>query len=439
MASACLYFWFCCDLFAVLYIVGVGGMSSSHSEGGSDEVKPSKVVENEEPNDLEKEEEDKKLEQALFLRIVNAFMSYKKKVSVARMVRLQNFQKLQNKHRLLLSIDINKVFSTYQECIDQNAKFCEDICESSYELFSNFWPNVNPYEVEKNPPTEMDLNKVFSTLRQFMREWSSEGKTERDCVYQPILQTLEKCFPNRSARSSVRVLIPGAGLCRLSAELALRGFFAEANEVSYHMLIAASYIQNKVEWSGQYRIYPYCDVTCNLFDRSDQFAEVLIPDMCIYEAIAELEEKNLHYGELSMVAGEFTEVYSKLRYKKKYSAIATCFFIDTAQNIIEYLEIIYEILQPGGYWVNVGPLLYHFADSLDSMSIELSLKEVLDVAEHIGFQIFQLPRIIDTTYTTNQRSMKQLVYRCAFFVLQRPSEAINATGSLSPTWSHQFK
>lgn len=399
----------------------------------------SQRVDNGESKEIEKESEDTKLEQSLFLRIVDSFLSYKAKVSVARMVRLQNFQNLQNKHRLLLSIDINKVFSTYQECIDQNAKFCEDICDSSYDLFGTFWPNADPALVVKKSPTEMDLNKVFSTLRQFMREWSSEGRTERDCVYQPILQTLERCFPNRSLRSSVQVLIPGAGLCRLSAELALRGFAAEANEVSYHMLIGAAYIQNKVEWSGQYRIYPYCDVACNLFDRSDQFAEVLIPDLCIYEAIAELEEKYLHYGELSMVAGEFTEIYSKARYKKKYSAVATCFFIDTAQNIIEYLEIIYEILQPGGYWVNVGPLLYHFADSLDSMSIELSLKEVLDVAEHIGFQIFQPPSIIDTTYTTNQRSMKQLVYRCAFFVLQRPQEPNNVGKSLAPTWPHQFK
>lgn len=366
------------------------------------------------------EEDDRKVDQAIFVRNANSFRSYKKKVSVARMVRLKNFEKLQNKHRFLLSLDINKIFSTYQECINHNHTFCEHLANSSSELFSTFWPDVDLNSVPNDPPTEGDLNKVFSTLRQFMRDWSSEGKAERDCVYQPILQFLEKNFPLRSARSSAKILIPGAGLCRLSVELALRGFLAEANEFSYHMIISAAYVQNNMERSGQYRIYPYCDITCNLLNRSDQFAEVLIPDLCLSQAIVELERQNLQIGGLSMVAGDFTEVYSKERQKKQYSAVATCFFIDTAQNIIEYLEIIYEILQPGGYWVNVGPLLYHFADSLDSMSIELSLKEVLDVAEHIGFQLFQAPSIIDTTYTTNQRSMKQLVYRCAFFVLRRP-------------------
>lgn len=366
------------------------------------------------------DESDKRQDQAIFLRTVEAFNNYKMQASAARAVRQKNFQKLQNKHRVLLSINVDEVFTKYADCIEKNAEFIADITDSSGELFSTYWPDANPSSIPKEIPSDNDMNKVFSTLRQFVRDWSLEGKPERDCVYQPILETLERCFPDRNSRSSVRVLIPGAGLCRLSVELAMRGFFAEANEFSYHMLIAASYIQNYVEYSGQYRIYPYCDVTCNLVDRSDQFAEVAIPDLCAYEAIAELEEQNLSFGELSMVAGEFTEVYSKPHQKKKWSAVATCFFIDTAQNIIEYLEIMYELLQPGGYWVNVGPLLYHFADSFDSMSIELSLKEVLDVAEHVGFTLLQAPTTIDTTYTTNQRSMKQLVYRCAFFVLQRP-------------------
>ena len=25
-----------------------------------------------------------------------------------------------------------------------------------------------------------------------------------------------------------------------------------------------------------------------------------------------------------------------------------------------YVELIYKILKPGGYWINLGPLLYHW-------------------------------------------------------------------------------
>lgn len=41
----------------------------------------------------------------------------------------------------------------------------------------------------------------------------------------------------------------------------------------------------------------------------------------------------------------------------------TCFFIDTAHNVLRYLEVIQHVLRLGGYWVNLGPLLYHWADA----------------------------------------------------------------------------
>lgn len=32
----------------------------------------------------------------------------------------------------------------------------------------------------------------------------------------------------------------------------------------------------------------------------------------------------------------------------------TCFFLDTARNVVEYLETIYGLLKPGGLWINCG-------------------------------------------------------------------------------------
>ncbi|CCW60558.1 unnamed protein product [Phytomonas sp. EM1] len=356
-----------------------------------------------------------------FLRTISAFQHYKKQAMGVRDMRYKNFLTLQNKHRDLLCVQLDTMFERYSQCIQANSTFLDAICNSGEELFRSYWPEGTTVRMEDvPPPTSLDMDKVFSTLRQFVRDWAGEGAPERDCVYSPILDALERCFPNRQQRLSKRILIPGAGLCRLSVELALRGFFAQANEFSYHMLIAGDYIQNHVTEACQHKIFPYSDTTCNLVNRADQFVEVLVPDLCAYEAIDELQNKGLDFGELSMVAGEFTEVYSKPNQHKTWSAVVTCFFIDTAHNIIEYLEIIYNLLVPGGYWVNVGPLLYHFADSVEDMSIELSLGEVLTVAQRIGFVLLSSPTFIDTTYTNNQRSMKQLVYRCAFFLLQRP-------------------
>lgn len=54
------------------------------------------------------------------------------------------------------------------------------------------------------------------------------------------------------------------------------------------------------------------------------------------------------------------EVYSREENRGAFDCVVTCFFIDTAHNIIEYLEIMNHCLKPGGHWVNMGPLLYHW-------------------------------------------------------------------------------
>lgn len=37
-----------------------------------------------------------------------------------------------------------------------------------------------------------------------------------------------------------------------------------------------------------------------------------------------------------------------------WDCVTTCFFIDTAHNVIEYVETIWKILKPGGAWINLG-------------------------------------------------------------------------------------
>ena len=43
-----------------------------------------------------------------------------------------------------------------------------------------------------------------------------------------------------------------------------------------------------------------------------------------------------------------------------WNCVATVFFIDTAHNVIDYIEAIYKILQPGGCWINLGIVAHTF-------------------------------------------------------------------------------
>lgn len=44
-------------------------------------------------------------------------------------------------------------------------------------------------------PIATDLEKVQSTLKQFVRDWSSEGIEERNICYKPIIDDILKEFP----------------------------------------------------------------------------------------------------------------------------------------------------------------------------------------------------------------------------------------------------
>jgi N2227-like protein len=43
------------------------------------------------------------------------------------------------------------------------------------------------------------------------------------------------------------------------------------------------------------------------------------------------------------------------------SSLYHCTIQDTAPVVMDYIETIHRLLKPGGVWINLGPLLYHWA------------------------------------------------------------------------------
>ena len=75
----------------------------------------------------------------------------------------------------------------------------------------------------KQGERDSSQEKVRSTLRSFVRDWSDFGKEEREACYSPILEALGREFPQE--RSGKKVVIPGCGLGRLAMEIAAMGEF----------------------------------------------------------------------------------------------------------------------------------------------------------------------------------------------------------------------
>ncbi len=64
-----------------------------------------------------------------------------------------------------------------------------------------------------------------------------------------------------------------------------------------------------------------------------------------------------------MSASDFLLLYGAEDHKDSFDAVATVFFLDTAPNVIRYIEAIKNCLRPGGILVNMGPLLWHFENN----------------------------------------------------------------------------
>uniref|UniRef100_A0A0W0FG11 carnosine N-methyltransferase n=1 Tax=Moniliophthora roreri TaxID=221103 RepID=A0A0W0FG11_MONRR len=262
-------------------------------------------------------------------------------------------------------------------------------------------------------PTEGDMDKLRSTLKQLVRDWSEEGKEEREAAYKPMKDALLAHFsdiPERERRN-FRVLVPGAGLARLAYDVASLGFACQGNEFSHYMLLASYLILNKTSQPKMHTIYPYVHSFSNMTSRVSLLRAVSIPDVV----------PTLPPGSnFSFVAGDFEEIYGAETGSDEpqaglWDGILTCFFIDTAKNIVNYLRIIHRILAPGGVWINLGPLLWHWENNnTNDPSVELDLEEVKTLARKIGFE-FSDERTIDTTYVTNSEGMLGYTYRAAFW------------------------
>ncbi|AMD21554.1 HFL302Wp [Eremothecium sinecaudum] len=335
------------------------------------------------------------------------------------------------------------------EAVICNAVFYEEMLSQA----------VIDWEIDKSPmqwskPTITDMEKTVSIFSQLVREWSQECNHERLVLLKRLESFFNSTYP-KSIRSNVNVLVPGAGLGRLVVDIVKLGFNTEGNELSYHMLLISRYLLNGGLQKNQLTIYPFIHIFGNHLNRESQLTGVNIPDVSVAD---ELGGNNL----MSMSAGSFVDIYGpnihikqsgyysntpEMRLQrgtnsKSKDVVITCFFIDTANNILDYIETIHNVLKPGGYWINFGPLLYHFENDVheeqtcefDSLTgaisnvrlepvkgLELSLEDILLVSTtKFGFIIIDQEIRIESGYgKANSRSTSDSKYQCNYWIMRK--------------------
>ncbi|TPX08757.1 uncharacterized protein E0L32_009819 [Thyridium curvatum] len=384
-------------------------------------------------------------------------------------LRRQSFYALPQAHWKMLADPPFSYLDTLDkvdEAIDSNADLARAIVKFGLPDFVG----PRPPGRELSMPDEWvgaakqnDIDKARSTVRQFYRDWSAEGAREREVCYGPVMRALEDERRARTLLSSssppsspshsgggggeekprLSVLVPGAGLGRLVFDLCRAGFDVEGNEISYHQLLASSYVLNGTARAGQHTVHPWVHTFSNHVSRANHLRGYAVPDVHPGRELEAQVASGQGVGTMAMCAADFLCLYGDAAHAAAYDAVASVFFLDTAPNLVRYLATVYHCLRPGGLLVNVGPLLWHFENNApgnhghgddgdgehdpgsssgiaDPGSFELSDDEVRALVARVGFAVERWETGIEAPYIQDADSMLQTTYRASSWVARKP-------------------
>jgi carnosine N-methyltransferase len=298
------------------------------------------------------------------------------------------------------------------------------------------------------------ISKVSSVLKSLARDWSAEGKAERDVAYAPIHKLVHTYLPRAPSSSSntpftkvPKICVPGSGVGRLALELRSNGYSVQGNEFSLYMLLASDFMLNNSGICSPERplhFSPWLLESRNQHSYLNELRTVSIPDIDPMQLLdsSGISSTPTPPPDFSMAAGNFCAIYSHEKEANQWDCVASCFFLDACHNVIEVLQVVHHMLRPGGVLINVGPLLYHWSgpllrpddgtwqkyrerhshlDDRYMTSIDLAYDDVKEIMINIGFEILEENTGVDCCYTADLQSMMRTQYRCISFVAQKKS------------------
>ena len=311
-----------------------------------------------------------------------------------------DFYSLNKKYLEKMNYDYETRGKRLEDAMGLNQYFLNEIAQL-YKPDSSYYNKYDMKEIDDLAYDEYStLN--YAVFMYISRDWTIERKKERETNYKPIIEMAQKYLQKNS-----KILLPGAALLRLGYELALLGYNIDANDYNFFNVILCDYLFNKSK-KNQFEFQPLIRSFSNYLTEDAVFRKFSFPDEDI-----NLEGK----GKMTMLAGDFTKIYNDK--PGFYDCVITCFFIDTAKNIMEYVEVIEKVLKKGGIWINFGPLTYHWIGYQNIPTIELPYDILKDVIINYGFEFLHEEKNKTVIYCEIEDFMKNDVFNCVFFTARK--------------------
>ncbi|KAI8931810.1 hypothetical protein NX059_011447 [Plenodomus lindquistii] len=289
-------------------------------------------------------------------------------------------------------VQYEKKLDNTEELILVNEAVCKNIVATAMQYYDISSKELNDHMLEaEKAGRQADKTSVTQTLKHFVRDWAEEGTKERGEAFPCILSTLSGLKSEFPGSKPLKVLLPGSGVGRLGHEVAnLGGFEVTINEWSMFMNVGYRFIESQ-QAVNAFAFHPFVDGMSHHATTDDMLRRITAPN-------------TTPNREVLLVEGDFNTVLNHM--KGQFDVIVTHYFIDTARNLMAYFDTIHRLLQPGGRWINFGPLLYGTAPF-----VQLSLDEIILIVEDMGLVFEDLSdKCGDLTFEDRKVRSKQSEY-----------------------------
>lgn len=266
--------------------------------------------------------------------------------------------------------------------IDRNHDYLAAIAQTAAKTYG-----VSDRATTTARNTSLLYPRVVESLGHFARDWSTEGAREVEPLVHYITAQLDRMVPRDQALHTA-VVLPGAGLGRVAHEVACHANY-DTYAVEFSGLMHACNLHVYADSNPpSCAIHPYVHTCSNFLSGEDQVRPVQVEPRA--------RPQNLH-----LQLGDFRAFTLPAQYKNV--VVVSVFFVDTAENVLEYFDTIDRLtLGPGirnGYWINVGPLKYGTA-----AQAELSAAEMARVRKALGWKDLHVWNTIDNNQLQNEYS-----------------------------------
>lgn len=302
------------------------------------------------------------------------------------------------------SAGYSKKLDSIDQLAIQNQKLLIAVADHAAKLYG-----VSPHEYESILASRLSgINyRVIESLSHFTRDWTEEGRKEQDPIWNYVSRQIEDLIPENE-RSQTCVVVPGSGLGYIAHSLATMGEekFGAVYAVEFSGLM---HLCNQYMYSDDEprTIYPYIHNNLNHRNTKNQLLSQNITTTA--------QPQNLH-----LILGDFTQFSIPDPEKYKNVVVVCAFFIDTAENLMDYFDSVAKLAKPNGktclngYWLNAGPLKYGSA-----ARVELNAEEVAKARKKLGWKDVSTFNTVGdradgetglVDYITNHESMWQGFY-----------------------------